>query len=128
MRSNLFIGSCVVTGLITGTAIADGHLWFGSEYEGEGNYYRFDVETCTVDLVARTLDATWVIDFKSSKSAVNHVATRAQLAAYASSIEGRGEKVSVAAWVIGDRQPARPEPVSEVDRLLLLNAVEAARP
>jgi ATP-dependent helicase/nuclease subunit A len=81
----------------------------------------------TVDLVARAESATWVIDFKSSRRAADHVTTRAQLTAYARALEARGEPgVAAAAWVIGDKQPPRPQSIAETDRLLLEASVAGA--
>ena len=81
----------------------------------------------TVDLVARAEHTTWVLDFKSSRRGAEHVTARAQLAAYASALEARGEPgVATAAWVIGDKQPPRPQPLSETDRGLLEASVTGA--
>lgn len=33
-------------------ASAAGHLWLGAEYAGEGNIYRYDITTNTIDLIA----------------------------------------------------------------------------
>jgi hypothetical protein len=47
-RAVLALLSCLVPSLAT----AGGHLWLGAEYAGEGNVYRYDIASSTIDLIA----------------------------------------------------------------------------
>src|SRR5690606_8974444 len=66
------------------------------------------------DLIARGPGFTAVVELKSSRRGAQDPATGVQLAAYARALEEAGEqRVLVAAWVIGDAEPAAPARIDE---------------
>lgn len=68
----------------------------------------------SVDLVARGPRFTAAVELKSSRRGLDDPATGVQLAAYARALEEAGAgAVLVAAWVIGDEEPAAPARIDE---------------